>query len=125
MYQKILEIFKNIIVISKFTKTSKKKRSVFLLGLIGNLLVLSDILIILIFALFFDQNIDTNNIFISYFIDYKEALPLLVLFGFSLIYLERVAVTKLQFRIEENLRVHLLDEVFGEEMFRLPMHIIM
>ena len=65
MYQKILEIFKNIIVISKFTKTSKKKRSVFLLGLIGNLLVLSDILIILIFASFFDQNIDTNNIFIS------------------------------------------------------------
>ena len=58
MYQKILEIFKNIIVISKFTKTSKKKRSVFLLGLIGNLLVLSDILIILIFASFFDQNID-------------------------------------------------------------------
>jgi len=112
MYQKILEIFKNIIVISKFTKTSKKKRSVFLLGLIGNLLVLSDILIILIFASFFDQNIDTNNIFISYFIDYKEALPLLVLFRFLLIYLERVAVTKLQFRIEENLRVHLLDEVF-------------
>ena len=107
MYQKILEIFKNIIVISKFTKTSKKKRSVFLLGLIGNLLVLSDILIILIFASFFDQNIDTNNIFISYFIDYKEALPLLVLFRFLLIYLERVAVTKLQFRIEENLRVHL------------------
>ena len=112
MYQKILEIFRNIIVISKFTKTSKKKRSVFLLGLIGNLLVLSDILIILIFASFFDQNIDTNNIFISYFIDYKEALPLLVLFRFLLIYLERVAVTKLQFRIEENLRVHLLDEVF-------------
>ena len=112
MYQKILEIFKNIIVISKFTKTSKKKRSVFLLGLIGNLLVLSDILIILIFASFFDQNIDTNNIFISYFIDYKEALPILVLFRFLLIYLERVAVTKLQFRIEENLRVHLLDEVF-------------
>jgi len=112
MYQKILEIFKNIIVISKFTKTSKKKRSVFLLGLIGNLLVLSDILIILIFASFFDQNIDTNNIFISYFIDYKEVLPLLVLFRFLLIYLERVAVTKLQFRIEENLRVHLLDEVF-------------
>ena len=112
MYQKIREIFKNIIVISKFTKTSKKKRSVFLLGLIGNLLVLSDILIILIFASFFDQNIDTNNIFISYFIDYKEALPLLVLFRFLLIYLERVAVTKLQFRIEENLRVHLLDEVF-------------
>ena len=103
MYQKILEIFKNIIVISKFTKTLKK-RSVFLLGLIGNLLVLSDILIILIF-LIFDQNIDTNNIFISYFIDYKEALPLLVLFRFLLIYLERVAVTKLQFRIEENLRV--------------------
>ncbi len=112
MYQKILEIFKNIIVISKFTKTSKKKRSVFLLGLIGNLLVLSDILIILIFASFFDQNIDTNNIFISFFIDYKEVLPLLVLFRFLLIYLERVAVTKLQFRIEENLRVHLLDEVF-------------
>ena len=112
MYQKILEIFKNIIIISKFTKTSKKKRSVFLLGLIGNLLVLSDILIILIFASFFDQNIDTNNIFISYFIDYKEVLPLLVLFRFLLIYLERVAVTKLQFRIEENLRVHLLDEVF-------------
>ena len=73
---------------------------------------MSDILIILIFASFFDQNIDTNNIFISYFIDYKEALPLLVLFRFLLIYLERVAVTKLQFRIEENLRVHLLDEVF-------------
>ena len=84
MYQKILEIFKNIIIISKFTKTSKKKRSVFLLGLIGNLLVLSDILIILIFASFFDQNIDTNNIFISYFIDYKEVLPLLVLFRFLL-----------------------------------------
>ena len=47
-YKKILEIFKNIIVISKFTKKPLKKRSVFLLGLIGNLLVLSDILIILI-----------------------------------------------------------------------------
>lgn len=112
MYKKIIEILKNILIVSKFTKTTKKKRSVLLLGLIGNLLVLSDILIILIFASYFDQNINTDNIYISYLISYKVFLPILVLFRFLLIYLERVAVTRLQFRIEESMRVHLLNEVF-------------
>ena len=112
MHKKLVQLFKNLIEISKYTKTTNKKKSIILLGIIGNLLVLSDILIILIFASFFDQKIEYENLLIRYFFENTYLLPLIILFRFFLIYFERISITKLQFRIEENLRIHLLTEVF-------------
>ena len=113
MYKNIKQLLNDLVEVSKYTKTTNKKKSIILLGIIGNLLVLSDILIILSFASFFDQKIEYDNFLISYFLENTYFLPFFILFRFFLIYFERISITKLQFRIEENLRIHLLTEVFN------------
>ena len=59
MYKNIKQLLNDLVEVSKYTKTTNKKKSIILLGIIGNLLVLSDILIILSFASVFDQKIET------------------------------------------------------------------
>ena len=113
MYKNIKQLLNDLVEVSKYTKTTNKKKSIILLGIIGNLLVLSDILIILSFASFFDQKIEYDNFLISYFLENTYFLPFFILFRFFLIYFERISITKLQFRIEENFRIHLLTEVFN------------
>ena len=112
MLKKIQIFYDDLIKVSKLTKTSNKKKRIFLLAVLLNLLVFFDIIIILYFSVLFDQEIQFNNSVIEFFLERPYYLPFFIVLRFLSIYFEKVITTNLQIDIERNLRVHLLEEVF-------------
>ena len=110
-------IIQDIVFVSRLTNVSKKKLRIFLSVLLANLTVLFDILVILVFAfLLGDSNSEVNS-FIKFFIDNLFLLPVLVIFRFLFIYIERVNIQSLQLKVEENLRSHLMKEIFDKNNY--------
>ena len=97
-----LLFFSNLVRISKYTKTKKKKLKIFFIGIINNFLVFFDILIILYFTKLLSENIDVQNKIILFLLDMTYLFPIFVVLRFLIIYFERIFVTKLQFDIEEK-----------------------
>ena len=108
-----LKIFVNdLIKVSKLTKTKNKKIRIFITGIISNLIVLLDILIILSFTNVFSDDISIDNFITIFLFDNIYLLPLLVILRFSCIYYEKINITKLRLEVEENLRDQLIEEIF-------------
>ena len=111
MKNKYLNIFREISYVSSITKVNKKKIRILFSAVLANLTVLLDILIILIFSSFFSE-LEYDNMFILYFLENTYLLPFLVLLRFASIYLEKMNIYDLQLKISENLKSHLLDEIY-------------
>lgn len=111
MKNKYSNIFREISYVSSVTKVNKKKFRILLSAVLANLTVLLDILIILIFSSFFSE-LEYDNIFILYFLENSYLLPFLVLLRFASIYLEKMNIYDLQLKISENLKSHLLNEIY-------------
>ena len=111
MKNKYLSIYREISYVSSITKVNKKKIRILLSAVLANLTVLLDILIILIFSSFFSE-LEYDNIFIVYFLENTYLLPFLVLMRFGSIYLEKMNIYDLQLKISENLKSHLLNEIY-------------
>ena len=111
MKDKYLNIFREVSYISSITKVNKKKVRILLSAVLANLTVLLDILIILIFSSFF-SDLEYDNLFILFFLENTYLLPFIVLFRFISIYLEKINIYDLQLKISENLKSHLLDEIY-------------
>jgi len=110
-----LKIFVNdLIKVSKLTKTKNKKIRIFITGIISNLIVLLDILIILSFTNVFSDEISIDNFITIFLFDNIYLLPLLVILRFSCIYYEKINITKLRLEVEENLRDQLIEEIFSQ-----------
>ena len=110
-----LKIFVNdLIKVSKLTKTKNKKIRIFITGIISNLIVLLDILIILSFTNVFSDDISIDNFITIFLFDNIYLLPLLVILRFSCIYYEKINITKLRLEVEENLRDQLIEEIFSQ-----------
>jgi ATP-binding cassette subfamily B protein len=109
------KIFVNdLIKVSKLTKTKNKKIRIFITGIISNLIVLLDILIILSFTNVFSDDISIDNFITIFLFDNIYLLPLLVILRFSCIYYEKINITKLRLEVEENLRDQLIEEIFSQ-----------
>ena len=111
MKNKYLNIFREILYVSSITKVNKKKIRILFSAVLANLTVLLDILIILIFSSFFSE-LKYDNMFILYFLENTYLLPFLVLLRFASIYLEKINIYDLQLKISENLKSHLLNEIY-------------
>lgn len=98
--------------VSKLTKTKNKKTTIFLLAICINLLVFLDIGIIVFFASLFSNGNSNYGSFVELVLSYRILLPIFVILRFSFVYLEKVITTKLQFKIEKNLRIYLTNEAF-------------
>ena len=110
-----LKVFVNdLIKVSKFTKTKNKKLRIFITGIISNLIVLLDILIILSFTKVFSDDISINNFITIFLFENIYLLPFLVIFRFGCIYYEKINITKLRLEVEENLRDQLIEEIFSK-----------
>ena len=110
-----LKVFVNdLIKVSKLTKTKNKKIRIFITGIISNLIVLLDILIILSFTNVFSDDISIDNFITIFLFDNIYLLPLLVILRFSCIYYEKINITKLRLEVEENLRDQLIEEIFSQ-----------
>lgn len=107
-------LIKDILSVSKTTKTSKKKRKILLSVFLSNLIVFFDILIILTFTNIFTSNFGSQNIIAEFVMDNLYLLPLIVILRFLSIYIEKMNVLKMKLNIEENLRTYLINEVFDK-----------
>ena len=110
---------KNILYVSKITNVSNKKARVLLSVLLSNASVAADILVIVIFSSIISNQINTNNFVIVYLLDNKYLLPFLVILRFLFMYIEKMNLQSLQLIVRENLRVHLLDEVYKKGNYSL------
>ena len=112
MINKLRIFILDLLTVSKLTRTKNKKIKIGTLALVLNLLIFSDILIILFFTKLFSDDIGLSNTFIDLILSYELLFPLVVFFRFFLNYIQVWLTTNLQLDIENNLRIHLLEEIF-------------
>jgi len=118
---KIKIFYKDLVDVSKLTKTKNKKLKIIFLALTINIMVALDIIIILFFSNFFSDEISFTNPILEYILSYEKLLPIYILFRFFLIYLEKIITTNLQIDIENNLRIYLIEEVLKGVMYQYLM----
>ncbi len=111
---KLKILISDILKVSKFTKTSKKKRRIILSVFLSNLIVFFDILIILIFTNIFTSNLNFQNFIVEFFMENLNLFPVIILLRFLSIYVEKMNVLSLKLKIEENLRTSLISEIFDK-----------
>ena len=120
--KKYKQISRDVILISKLTKVTKKKIRLILSVILSNITVFADILIILVFAnlLSGDQS-ETSNyyIFISIIVENLYLLPLLVIFRTGIVLVEKVNIQSLQLQVQKNLQLHILNEIYKKGNYSL------
>ena len=112
MITKLQNFISDLFTVSKLTRTKNKKLSIGTLALVLNLLIFSDILIILFFTKLFSDEIGITNPYIDLILSFELLFPVAVFSRFFLNYIQVWLTTKLQLDIENNLRIHLLEEIF-------------
>tara|TARA_B110000003_G_scaffold273069_1_gene310114 strand:- start:1065 stop:2675 length:1611 start_codon:yes stop_codon:yes gene_type:complete len=112
--KKLLNSIKDLWELSKLTKTKNKKIRIILGAILSNLIVLFDIVIITTVTSIFSENEYINNWVVDYFVENKAILPFVVILRFSSIYFEKMNVIRLKIEIEQNLRLHLMNEIFDK-----------
>lgn len=111
----IIKIFKDILYVSKLTKTAKKKMKILYSVALSNLTVLFDLIIILTIAkIFEDETAGSDNFVVQFFLENQYLLPVIVLLRFVARYLDVINITRLRYSIEQNLRIYLMREVFNK-----------
>ena len=109
---KIKVFYKDLVDVSKLTKTKNKKLKIVFLAITINVMVALDIIIILFFSNFFSDDISFTNPLLEYILSFEKLFLYIFFSRFFLIYLEKIITTNLQIDIENNLRIYLIEEVF-------------
>jgi ATP-binding cassette, subfamily B, bacterial AbcA/BmrA len=114
------KIYRDVIYVSRITKTNNKKLIIFSAVLLAQLTALADILLILFFSAIITNTFDQNNFFTPFVeagIQYKFLLPVVVFVRFLCIYLQSMTLKKLELNVQENLKLFLLTEVFEKRNY--------
>jgi ABC-type transport system involved in cytochrome bd biosynthesis fused ATPase/permease subunit len=114
LMKKFIKSLKDLIQLSRLTKTKNKKIRIILTALLSNFIVLCDIIVITTLTSIFSDDNYLDNFFVNLFVENLIYLPLVVVLRFSSIYFEKMNVIKLKIDIEENLRGHLMTEIFDK-----------
>ena len=114
MLVNIKTFYRDIIKVSKLTRTKNKKIKILFLSIILNLQILFEILIILYFSKFFGQTIGLDNSILLSVLEKDYLLPFFILFRYAFNYLDIHVTHNLRFDIEHNLKQHLMNEVFDK-----------
>ena len=112
MVTKLKTFISDLLTVSKLTRTKNKKIKILSLAFVLNLLIFFDILIILFFTKLFSEEIGISNVIIDFLLSYNIIFPIAIFLRFFLNYLQVWLTTNLQLDIENNLRIHLLGEIF-------------
>lgn|GEM_PF-2660498 len=120
MISKLKIMYNNIMYVSKITRTRNKKIRILLTVFLANGVAAVDILLILVFSSVITNIVDSDNIlgiFLEFFLQNKYLIPLLVLARFIFVYIQSINMKLLEFDINRNLKVKLLDEVFDKSNY--------
>tara|TARA_Y100000389_G_scaffold56525_1_gene52438 strand:+ start:213 stop:1823 length:1611 start_codon:yes stop_codon:yes gene_type:complete len=110
-------IISDVLFVSKLTGVNKKKLRILFSVFLANMTVFFDILVILSFANLIDNTNTSPAFYISFVLDNIYLLPLIVIFRFLFIFIERINIQSLQLQVEESLRTHLMEEVFNKSNY--------
>ncbi len=122
MISKLKTMYRDVMYVSKITKTKNKKIRIFLTVFLANGVAAVDILLILVFSAVLTNVIEQDNIlsfFLNFFLEYKYMIPLLVVARFIFAYSQSINMKLLEFDINRNLKVKLLDEVFDKSNYSI------
>ncbi len=114
---KLKQIISDIVFVSRLTNVNKKKIRIFLSVLLANCTVVFDILVILVFANIIENRGLDGRFYVDFIINNIYLLPLIVVLRFLFIFIERINIQSLQLQVEENLRSHLMKEVFDKNNY--------
>ena len=116
---KLRVIFRDIIFVSQLTSVNKKKARILFSAFLANLTVFFDILVILSFASLINKEVTDRPFYVEYVLDNLYLLALIVFLRFLFIFIERINIQSLQLQVEENLRTHLMKEVFSKSNYSI------
>ena len=93
MLTKYKNLAKDILYVSKLTQVNRKKIRLTLSVGLANLIVFSDILIILVFASIIDSSTAESNFVVEYIKSNLYWLPVVILIRFILIFVDKYNLT--------------------------------
>jgi ABC-type multidrug transport system fused ATPase/permease subunit len=114
------KIFKDVMYLSRVSKTNNKKLIIALSVLLSQLSAATDVLIIILFSSFFTGNQYENNILsfiINFFLENIYLLPFFVLLRFFFIYTQSMLLQKLELNVQKNIKLFLLSELFDKSNY--------
>lgn len=119
MINKIKELTKSTLYVSKITQTNKKKLIIVTAVLLAQLIAFFDIAIILFFTKFFSSNsVLPNQLeFFEFIFEINIVLPLIILTRYFLSYLQSIILKRLEFNVQNNMKNYLLSEIFDNRNF--------
>lgn len=118
----IKKIIRDILYVSKVTRVGNKKFLVTAVALISQLVAISDIAIIAIFAsIIADQftNIDFVNNLIRGILNFPILIALMVVIRFGLLYLQQTLIKNLEYNVNLNMKTYLLNEIFEKRNYSI------
>jgi ABC-type bacteriocin/lantibiotic exporter with double-glycine peptidase domain len=122
MINKIRSAYKDVMFVSKITNTKNKKLRISLTIILANGVAAVDILLILVFTSIITNSVQSGNILgfvLETFLRFKFLIPILVIFRFIFVYIQSINMKDLEFTINRNLKVLLLDEVFDKSNYSI------
>lgn len=118
-FKKLKELMSKILYVSDLTYVNNKLIRILASIFLANLSVMLDILIIIIFSNMLIGEISYENeyliLVINFIEDYEFLFPLLVLFRFLFLFIERTNLEFLALNIQQNLKNNLIKQVFEKK----------
>ena len=118
--RQLKKIIKDILYISKITKTKNKKLLTLTSVVLSQLTAVTDILIITIFAsLIAGQYTSINfiNTVLDFFIENKLLIVALVTFRYIFQYFQKTIIYRIELSVNKNLKIHILKEIFDKRNY--------
>lgn len=118
--RQLKKIIKDILYISKITKTKNKKLLTLTSVVLSQLTAVTDILIITIFAsLIAGQYTSINfiNTVLDFFIENKLLIVALVTIRYIFQYFQKTIIYRIELSVNKNLKIHILKEIFDKRNY--------
>jgi ABC-type multidrug transport system fused ATPase/permease subunit len=122
MFKKLKIMYKDIIYVSRITKTKNKKLRIILTVILSNLVAATDIGLILIFSAVIADQFQSDNVLsflVELFLNNTFLVPVLVVMRYVFTYAQSINQKLLELEINRNLKVHLLEEVFDKSNYSI------
>jgi len=116
---KLKKIIKDILYISKLTKTNNKKLTIIFSVFLAQALAALDILIILNFSYLLTKtfSISESLNFVVSFFEVKAFLPLIVILRLMCSVFQNLILKKLELTIQQNLKIYFLNQAFTKRNY--------
>lgn len=117
--KKLQLVLKDFYFISQKTIVKKKKRRIAYSAIAGNLVVIFDILIILMFTKFLTDDLEYSNFLLDILFNFKYSFPFIVIIRFLVNYFSKFNILSLQYDVEADIRRYLIKEIFEKGNYSL------